>query len=99
MQIDKFGGNELAKLINAVLSLKTRDECYQLFDDIATTTEIQALSSRLQVAKLLIDGHTYQTIENETNASTATISRVRRCIDYGNDAYRMVLERADRKND
>lgn len=98
MQIDKLHGDQLDQLFDAVLSLKTREECYRFFDDIATASEVQALSSRLQVAKLLIDGDTYQTIENETNASTATISRVRRCIDYGNDGYRMVLERVGERS-
>lgn len=98
MQIDKLRGDQLDQLFDAVLSLKTREECYRFFDDIATTNEIQALTGRLQVAKMLLDGDTYQTIENETNASTATISRVRRCIGDGNDGYRMVLKRIDDGN-
>lgn len=93
MKIDKLRGDQLDQLCDAILSLETREECYLFFNDIATMNEIQALSGRLQVAKLLLHGETYQTIEKGTNASTATISRVRRCINYGNDGYRFVLDR------
>jgi TrpR-related protein YerC/YecD len=60
-------------------------------------SEIQSISQRLQVAKMLTNGNTYSAIEQETNASTATISRVRRCINYGSDGYQMVLERINEK--
>ena len=93
MQINKLRGEQLDQLFDAFLALKTREECYQFFDDLATMNEITSLAQRLQVAKLLIDGDTYNVIEKETKASTATISRVRRCIDYGSDGYKMVLER------
>ncbi|WP_100012503.1 YerC/YecD family TrpR-related protein [Lentibacillus sediminis] len=95
MQIDKLRGEQLDQLFDAILSLKDREECYRFFDDIATMSEIHALSQRLQVAKMLTEGHTYNAIEQETNASTATISRVRRCINYGNDGYQMVLGRVE----
>nr|WP_306798718.1 YerC/YecD family TrpR-related protein [Oceanobacillus saliphilus] len=81
------------QLFDAILSLKDREECYRFFDDIATMSEIQSISQRLQVAKMLTEGNTYSLIEKETKASTATISRVRRCINYGSDGYQMVLER------
>ncbi|MGJ9458375.1 YerC/YecD family TrpR-related protein [Oceanobacillus sp. CF4.6] len=97
MQIDKLRGEQLDQLFNAILSLKDREECYRFFDDIATMSEIQSISQRLQVAKMLTDGNTYSAIEKETKASTATISRVRRCINYGSDGYQMVLERIDSK--
>ncbi|MYL58549.1 hypothetical protein GLW20_13695, partial [Virgibacillus halodenitrificans] len=61
--------------------------------DMATMSEIHAMSQRLQVAKMLSEGRTYNAIEQETNASTATISRVRRCMNYGSDGYKMVLDR------
>jgi TrpR-related protein YerC/YecD len=93
MQIDKLRGEQLDQLFDAILSLKDREECYQFFDDIATMSEIHSISQRLQVAKMLTAGQTYQVIEKETKASTATISRVRRCINYGNDGYKMVLDR------
>ncbi|MFU0789036.1 YerC/YecD family TrpR-related protein [Cerasibacillus sp. JNUCC 74] len=93
MQIDKLRGEQLDQLFDAILSLKDREECYRFFDDIATMSEIHSLTQRLQVAKMLTQGATYNEIEKQTNASTATISRVRRCIDYGSDGYKLVLER------
>lgn len=93
MEIDKLRSEELDRLFEAILSLKTKEECYQFFDDLATMNEISSLTQRFQVAKLLTKGHTYNYIKDETNASTATISRVRRCIDYGSDGYKIVLAR------
>jgi TrpR-related protein YerC/YecD len=93
VQIDKLRGEQLDQLFDAILSLKDREECYRFFDDIATMSEIHSLTQRLQVAKMLTQGATYNEIEKQTNASTATISRVRRCIDYGSDGYKLVLER------
>ncbi|GEN32500.1 TrpR-related protein YerC/YecD [Cerasibacillus quisquiliarum] len=93
MQIDKLRGKQLDQLFDAILSLKNREECYRFFDDIATMSEVQSLSQRFQVAKMLSEGRTYNEIEKETKASTATISRVRRCIDYGSGGYGLVLER------
>lgn len=97
LQIDKLRGKQLDQLFDAILSLETREECYQFFDDVATMHEIQALAQRLQVAKLLREGSTYQTIETETSASTATISRVRRSLDYGSGGYEVVLNRLEKK--
>ncbi|UTR08827.1 MULTISPECIES: YerC/YecD family TrpR-related protein [Evansella] len=93
MQIDKLRGKELDQLFEAILSLKNVEECYQFFDDLCTMNEIQSLAQRLEVARMLMDGFTYQRIEKDTGASTATISRVKRCINYGNDGYQMTLER------
>ncbi|NGP46079.1 hypothetical protein G4V62_14380 [Bacillaceae bacterium SIJ1] len=93
MQIDKLRGKELDQLFNAILSLKNLEECYQFFDDLCTINEIQSLSQRLEVARLLRLGATYHKIETETGASTATISRVKRCLNYGNDAYTLALDR------
>ncbi|UJL47252.1 YerC/YecD family TrpR-related protein [Virgibacillus natechei] len=93
MQIDKLRGEQLDQLFDAILSLKDREECYQFFDDIATMSEVHSISQRLQVAKMLTEGYTYTVIENETNASTATISRVRRALNYGSDGYQIVLDR------
>ena len=93
MQIDKLKGKELDQLFNAILSLKDLDECYRFFDDLCTVNEIQSLAQRLEVARMLEEGKTYHMIETETGASTATISRVKRCLNYGNDAYAMALGR------
>lgn len=99
MQIDKLRGDQLDELFDAILSLKNREECYRFFDDIATITEIQSLTQRLQVAKMLDEGRTYNAIANETKASTTTISRVKRCLDYGNEGYRIVLDRLNDKEE
>lgn len=97
LQIDKLRGKQLDQFFDAILALKTREECYQFFDDVATMHEVQALSQRLQVAKMLSEGSTYQTIETETSASTATISRVRRSLDYGSGGYDVILNRIEDK--
>lgn len=97
MQIDKLRGEQLDQMFDAMLSLKSREEFYLFFDDIATMNEIQSLAQRLQVAKMLNNGDTYNQIEKETKASTATISRVRRCLDYGSEGYKLVLDRIVKK--
>ncbi|AKO90983.1 MULTISPECIES: YerC/YecD family TrpR-related protein [Priestia] len=99
MQIDKLRGKELDQLCEAVLSLQNIEECYQFFDDLCTINEIQSLAQRLEVARMLRKGFTYHKIETETGASTATISRVKRCLNYGSDAYQMVLDRVDKEEE
>jgi TrpR-related protein YerC/YecD len=98
MQINKLRGKELDQLFQAVLSLKDLEECYRFFDDLCTINEIQSLAQRLDVARMLREGNTYHKIETETGASTATISRVKRCLNFGNDTYEMVLERLKTEN-
>lgn len=93
MQVDKIRGPQTDQLIDAILALKDREEAYRFFDDLATISEIQSLSQRFEVARMLRLKKTYEKIKNETGASTATISRVRRCLNYGNDAYDEMLER------
>ncbi|MCI8638933.1 MAG: TrpR YerC/YecD [Coprococcus sp.] len=80
-------------LFDAVLNLQTREECYTFFEDICTINELQSLSQRLEVAKMLRNQKTYLEIAEKTGASTATISRVNRSLNYGNDGYDMILER------
>ena len=69
------------------------EECYRFFEDLCTVTELQALSQRMEVAALLRRGETYSAIAEKTGASTATISRVNRCLSYGADGYQTVLRR------
>lgn len=83
------------QLCEAVLKLSSVEECYQFFEDICTVSEIKALSQRLEVARMLQAGHTYDDIVERTGASTATISRVKRCLNYGADGYKTILERLD----
>ena len=80
-------------LFEAILLLETAEECYNFFEDICTVSEIKAMAQRLEVAKMLKEGYTYMDISDRTGASTATISRVNRSLNYGADGYRIVLER------
>lgn len=91
----KLATEFLDELFDAILLLKDREECYRFFEDICTIKELQAISQRLQVAKLLRANKTYHEIEEITGASTATISRVNRCLIYGADGYNIILDRID----
>jgi TrpR-related protein YerC/YecD len=93
MPLDKLRDESLDRLFQAVLSLQTLEECYRFFDDLCTVGEIKSLAQRLEVARMLRQGCTYHQIESETGASTATISRVKRCLHYGSDGYALVLDR------
>ena len=86
---------ENLRLFKAILSLKTEEECAAFFDDICTIKEIQDLTQRLQVAEMLNRGEKHQKIEELTGASTATISRVNKCLNYGSGGYKTVIERLD----
>ena len=85
--------DELEVLFQAVLQLENEDECYKFFEDIATINELRALAQRIQVAKMLRDKKVYTEIAEETGASTATISRVNKCLNYGQNGYNIVLDR------
>ena len=80
-------------LFDAMLSLQNREECYTFFEDVCTVNELLSLSQRFEVAKMLRDQKTYRDIAEKTGASTATISRVNRSLNYGNDGYDMVFSR------
>lgn len=90
---DKWKDRLTDQLCKALLSLKDHEEVYCLLEDIATIGEIKALAQRLEVARLLSEGHTYPEIAKETGASTATISRVKKFLEYGADGYKLVLDR------
>ncbi|MDD2568682.1 MAG: YerC/YecD family TrpR-related protein [Clostridia bacterium] len=83
----------LDEFFEAVLLLKNQEDCYRFFEDIATVGELKSLSQRLAVAKMLTQEETYTVISESTGASTATISRVKRCLNYGADGYKLILER------
>lgn len=89
----KLKNSETDDLFKAVLLLKDEEECYRFFEDICTIKELQAIAQRFQVAKLLASRKTYNEIEAITSASTATISRVNRCLLYGADGYQLILKR------
>ena len=80
-------------LCRAIVSLTTEEECYAFLEDILTIGEIQSVAQRLAVARMLDAGQTYDDIERITGASSATISRVKRCLTFGADGYRLVLDR------
>ena len=78
------------QLFEAILSLKDKEQCYNFFFDICTISELKALAQRLEVARMLDEGSIYEEIVSKTGASTATISRVKRCLVYGADGYNSV---------
>ena len=86
-------------LCEAFLSLKTKEECYAFLEDVCTIKEVLDISQRLTVAKMLKNGISYSTISRETGASTATISRVSRCYEYGTGGYKTVLSRLKEDED
>jgi len=90
---EKLKDKAVDQLFEAILSLDSLEEAYKFFDDLCTVNEIQSLSQRLEVARMLTKGFTYNQIETDTGASTATISRVKRCLNYGNDGYVLALDR------
>ncbi len=88
---------ETKKLFRAILTLESEEECAAFFEDICTIKELLDISQRLCVAEMLNDGEKYQNIEEATGASTATISRVNKCLNYGSGGYRRVLEKMKNK--
>lgn len=89
----KLQDDNLDFLFKAVLSLENTDECYDFFEDLCTIQELKAISQRLVVAKMLSEKCVYTDIVNATGASTATISRVNRSLQYGCDGYDRIFER------
>ncbi len=89
----KLKNEHIDCFFGAVMQLKNIDECYDFFEDLCTVSEIQAMAQRFHVARLLSAGKTYQEISSETGASTATISRINKCLEYGTDGYKTALER------
>lgn len=87
------------RLFDAILSLRDREECYTFFEDVCTVNELLSLSQRMEVAYMLREQKTYLDIAEKTGASTATISRVNRSLNYGKDGYDMVFERLKEKEE
>ena len=88
---------KLEFLIKGILTLHTPEECLHFFEDLCTPSELEEMSLRLHAAKLLLENRTYAEIPDETGLSTATVSRVNRCLKFGNNGYGTVIERM-RKN-
>lgn len=89
----KHNNERTNKFFEALLSLKTIEECEMFFDDICTIKELVDISQRYEVAKMLDEGKVYTEIASKTGASTATISRVNRCLNYGSGGYKLAIER------
>ena len=94
---NKIKDENVDYLFAAIRSLKTDEECYSFFEDLCTVSEIKEMSKRLLAARLLSENCIYSDIAKKTGLSTATISRVNRCLKYGNDGYQTVLERVPAK--
>lgn len=88
----KFSTSECEILFDAIVSIKTKEDCKKFLEDVCTIKELQDMTQRLTVAKLLKDGKNYQEISKETGASATTISRVSRCLNYGDGGYETVLD-------
>ena len=94
----KIKSKEADFLFNAILNLQNLDECYMFFEDLCTVPELKALSQCIVVAKMLSDGRVYSDIVKATGASTATISRVNRSLEYGCDSYSLIFGRMDEES-
>ena len=95
----EMNDKNIEALLSAVLTLKSMDECRRFFTDLCTISELKSMSQRMEVALMLKEGCVYTDIAEKTGASTATISRVNRCINYGSDGYNLVIERMEKNNE
>ena len=95
--MNKLHTKEVDTLFEAILSLNSVEECYKFFEDACTIKEVLEIAQRLKAAKMLTAGDNYALISKETGMSTATISRVNRCLEYGGGGYAMILERLAKK--
>lgn len=94
---EKLKDKSIDALFEAILTLQTVEECYRFFEDIGTVSEIKGFAQRLEVAKLLKEGRKYAEVSELTGASPATISRVSKCLNYGEDGYHLALQRLKEK--
>ena len=96
--MNKLHTKEVDTLFEAILSLNSVEECYKFFEDACTIKEVLEIAQRLKAAQMLTEGVNYAVISKETGMSTATISRVNRCLEYGGGGYAMILERLKKNN-
>ena len=92
--MDRISSESLDRLYQSILQLETVEECYDFFEDLCTIKELKDLSQRLEVAFRLDQGLSYQAVAAETGVSSATICRVKKCLDYGSGGYRRAIDRA-----
>lgn len=93
----KYKSEEIDELFEAIMLLSDEEECYRFFEDLCTVKELQSIAQRFHVARLLSEKKKYTQIEEETKASTATISRINKCLMYGSDGYNRVIEKLAEK--
>lgn len=93
----KLENKSIDGLFEAILSLENKDECLSFFEDVCTIQELASIAQRLEVAKLLYEGKSYIEINKLTGASTATICRVGKCVNYGSGGYKTAIERLNKK--
>ena len=93
--MDRVSSESLNRLYQVILDLRTVEECYDFFEDLCTIKELRDLSQRLEVAFRLDEGLNYQEVAEKTGVSSATICRVKKCLDYGSGGYRLVIDRAN----
>ncbi len=91
--MNKFHSESVDTLVKGLLKLETEEECYAFLEDVCTIKELQDMAQRFDVALKLSDGFNYNQVSKETGASSATISRVNKCLMYGNNGYKTVIER------
>ena len=94
---DKIRDEQTDFLFKAILTLSDRDECYAFFEDLCTVSEIREMAKRLTAARMLNKNYIYSDIAEQTGLSTATISRVNRCLKYGSDGYAAVIPRIEKR--
>lgn len=99
MYESKMKNAETDRLFQAILALKTEEECYRFFDDLCTYSEILAMAQRFQVAEELYGGRTFSNISEKIGVSSTTITRVNKCLNYGADGYRAILDRLHGKEE
>lgn len=95
---NKIKSEHMDDLFEAILTLESTEECYAFFEDLCTVLELKSMSQRMQVAKMLVQKKVYSDIVAQTGASTATISRVNRTLNYGSEGYSLVFERMNKKD-
>ena len=95
--MSKIQNKDIDRLFDAILTLETVKECYNFFEDACTVKELLDIAQRLKAAEMLKKGENYNVVSKETGMSTATISRVNRCLEYGGGGYAMILERLAKK--
>lgn len=95
----KFRSDSIDRLFETILDMNSIEECYAFFGDLCTVKELQDMAQRLQTAVLLSQGVSYQEITQKVGISTATIGRVSRCLNYGNEGYRLAIEKRKAQED